>query len=52
VLAKRKKKRADRDTEMAVAAEHAERGGRGSGIQIGESRFRLEGRELGTDEPT
>jgi hypothetical protein len=56
VLAKRKRRRADRDTEMAeevaVAAERAERGGRGSGIQIGESRFHLEGRELGTNEPT
>jgi transposase InsO family protein len=47
VLAKRKRKRADRDTEMAAAAvaaaEHVERGGRGSGIQIGESCFHLEG---------
>jgi hypothetical protein len=36
VLAKRKRKRADRDIEMvevvAVIAERAERGGRGSGI--------------------
>jgi hypothetical protein len=52
VLAKRKRKRADRDTEMAAAAECVERGGRGSGIQIGESHFHLEGRELGNDEPT
>jgi hypothetical protein len=37
---------------MVAAAECAERGGRGSGIQIGESRFHLEGRELGNDEPT
>jgi hypothetical protein len=29
-----------------------ERDSRGSGIQIGESRFHLEGQELGTDEPT
>jgi hypothetical protein len=47
VLAKRKRKRADRDIEMvaavAAAAERAERGGRGSGIQIGESHFHLEG---------
>jgi hypothetical protein len=47
VLAKRKRKRADRDIEMAAAvvaaAKHVERGGRGSGIQIGESCFHLEG---------
>jgi hypothetical protein len=29
VLAKRKRKRVDRDIEMAAAAERAERGGRG-----------------------
>jgi hypothetical protein len=52
VLAKRKRKRVDRDTEMAAVAERAERGGRGSGVQIGEPRFHIEGQELGTDEPT
>jgi hypothetical protein len=31
------------------AANRAERGGRGSGIQIGERRFHLEGRQLGTE---
>lgn len=34
---------------MAMAAEHAERGGRGSGILIGDSCVCLEGRELGTE---
>jgi hypothetical protein len=32
VLAKRKRKRVDRDIEMAAVAERVERGGRGSGI--------------------
>jgi hypothetical protein len=31
------------------AADAAERGGRSSGIRIGESRFHLEGRQLGTE---
>jgi hypothetical protein len=35
--------------EVADAAEAAERGGRCSGIRIGESRFHLEGRQLGTE---
>jgi hypothetical protein len=34
---------------VADAADRAERGGRGSGIQIGERRFHLEGRQLGTE---
>jgi hypothetical protein len=34
---------------VADAAEAAERGGRSSGIHIGESRFHLEGRQLGTE---
>jgi hypothetical protein len=34
---------------VADAANHAERGDRGSGIQIGERRFHLEGRQLGTE---
>jgi hypothetical protein len=34
---------------VADAADLAKRGGRGSGIQIGECRFHLEGRQLGTE---
>jgi hypothetical protein len=34
---------------VADAADAAERGGRSSGIRIGESRFHLEGRQLGTE---
>jgi hypothetical protein len=34
---------------VADAADLAERGGRGSGIHIGEHRFHLEGRQLGTE---
>jgi hypothetical protein len=34
---------------VADAADLAERGGRGSGIQIGEHRFHLEGRQLSTE---
>jgi hypothetical protein len=34
---------------VADAADRAERGGRGSGIQIGERCFYLEGRQLGTE---
>jgi hypothetical protein len=52
VTTKKKHKRDDieakRAIEIAVAAERVERGGRGSGIQIGEAQFHLEGRELGT----
>jgi hypothetical protein len=34
---------------VADAVDLAERGGRGSGIHIGERRFHLEGRQLGTE---
>jgi hypothetical protein len=34
---------------VADAADRAERGGRGSGIQIGEHHFHLEGRQLGIE---
>jgi hypothetical protein len=34
---------------IADATDLAERGGRGSGIHIGERRFHLEGRQLGTE---
>jgi hypothetical protein len=42
----KKRKRTEEEVAQAVAeaADHAERGGRGSGIQIGECRFHLEGR--------
>jgi hypothetical protein len=47
-LAVKKRKRTPTEAEIAQAvtdaAEHAERGGRGSGIHIGERRFHLEGR--------
>jgi hypothetical protein len=49
----RKKKKTLTDAEIAQAvadaAEQAERGGRSSGICIGERRFHLEGRQLGTE---
>jgi hypothetical protein len=49
----RKKKRTPSEAEIAQAvadaAEQAERGGRSSGIRIGEHRFHLEGRQLGTE---
>jgi hypothetical protein len=49
----RKKKKTLIDAEIAQAvadaAEQAERGGRSSGIHIGERRFHLEGRQLGTE---
>jgi hypothetical protein len=51
-LAVKKRKRTHTEAEIAQvvadAAERAERGGRGSGIHIGERRFHLEGRQLGT----
>jgi hypothetical protein len=51
-LAVKKRKRTPTEAEIAQvvadAAERAERGGRGSGIHIGEHRFHLEGRQLGT----
>jgi hypothetical protein len=34
---------------VAEAIDQAERGGRGSGIQIGERHFHLEGRQLGIE---
>jgi hypothetical protein len=53
VTTKKKRKRddieAERATIVAATTEHAERGGRGSGIQIGEARFQLEGQELGIE---
>jgi hypothetical protein len=52
-IAVKKRKRTPTEAEIAQAvadvAEHAERGGRGSGIHIGEHHFHLEGRQLGTE---
>jgi hypothetical protein len=52
-IATKKRKRTLTEAEIAQtvadAAELAERGGRSSGIHIGESRFHLEGRQLGTE---
>jgi hypothetical protein len=52
-LAIKKRKRTPIEAEIAQgvadAAERAERGGRSSGIHIGERRFHLEGRQLGTE---
>jgi hypothetical protein len=52
-IATKKRKRTPTEVEIAQAvadaAELAERGGRSSGIHIGERRFHLEGRQLGTD---
>jgi hypothetical protein len=49
----RKKKKTLTDAEIAQAvvdaADAAERGGRSSGIRIGDRRFHLEGRQLGTE---
>jgi hypothetical protein len=46
----RKKKKTLADAEIAQAvADAAERGGRSSGIRIGDSRFHLEGQQLGTE---
>ena len=54
MLVKKKHKRdnieAERATTVAAVVERAERGGRGSGIRIGEAQFHLKGRELGTKE--
>jgi hypothetical protein len=51
-IATKKRKRTSTEAEIAQAvvdaAELAERGGRSSGIHIGERRFHLEGRQLGT----
>jgi hypothetical protein len=52
-IATKKRKRTLTEAEVAQAvvdtAEAAERGGRSSGIRIGERRFHLEGRQLGTE---
>jgi hypothetical protein len=52
-IATKKRKRTLTEAEVAQvvadAAEAAERGGRSSGIRIGESRFHLEGRQLGIE---
>jgi hypothetical protein len=52
-IATKKRKRTLIEAEVAQAvadaAELAERGGRSSGIRIGERRFHLEGRQLGTE---
>jgi hypothetical protein len=52
-IATKKRKRTLTEAEVAQAvadaAEVAERGGRNSGIRIGERRFHLEGRQLGTE---
>jgi hypothetical protein len=52
-IAVKKRKRTPTEAEIAQAVadavERAERGGRGSGIHIGERRFHLEGRQLGTE---
>jgi hypothetical protein len=47
----KKRKRTEEEVAQAVAeaTDRAERGGRGSGIQIGERHFHLEGRQLGTE---
>jgi hypothetical protein len=54
-IATKKRKRTLTEAEItqtvADAAELVERGGRSSGIHIGESRFHLEGRQLGTEAP-
>jgi hypothetical protein len=52
-IATKKRKRMLTEAEVAQAVadatDRAERGGRGSGIQIGERCFHLEGRQLGTE---
>jgi hypothetical protein len=52
-IATKKRKRTLTEAEVAQAvanaAELAERDGRSSGIHIGERRFHLEGRQLGTE---
>jgi IS5 family transposase len=49
ITKKRKRTEAEVAQAVAEAADHAERGSRGSGIQIDECRFHLEGRQLGTE---
>jgi hypothetical protein len=52
-IASKKRKRTLTEAEIAQAvadaADLVERGGRGSGIHIGDRRFHLEGRQLGTE---
>jgi hypothetical protein len=52
-IAAKKRKRTLTEAEIAQAvadaADLTERGGRGSGIQIGKHRIHLEGRQLGTE---
>jgi hypothetical protein len=49
-IAAKKRKRTLTEAEIAQAVtDAAERGGRSSGIHIGESRFHLEGQQLGTE---
>jgi hypothetical protein len=52
-IATKKRKRTPTEAEIAQTvadtAKHVERGGRSSGIHIGEHRFHLEGRQLGTE---
>jgi hypothetical protein len=52
-IAAKKRKRTLIEVELAQAvanaADLAERGGKGSGIHIGEHRFHLEGRQLGIE---
>jgi hypothetical protein len=51
IAKKRKRTLIEAEVAQAVvdAAEAAERGGRSSDIRIGESRFHLKGRQLGTE---
>ena len=53
-IIKKKHKHGDIEVERAALVtaitERAEKGGRGSGIRIGEAQFHLKGRELGTKE--
>jgi hypothetical protein len=49
ITKKRKITEAEVAQAVAEAVDHTERGGRGSGIQIGERHFHLEGLQLGTE---
>jgi hypothetical protein len=49
ITKKRKRTKEEVAHVVAEAIDRAERGGKGSGIQIGERRFHLEGRQLGTE---
>jgi hypothetical protein len=48
-IAIKKRKRTPTEAEIAQVVTDAERGGRSSGIYIGERRFHIEGRQLGTE---